>query len=92
MGLSRALLLVLGFFRGCHAQESCVEKHEAYNAGNFALLWSGMVYVNKDVCLIHNASGCCLLAAGHAVVLVGYDNDNMAWLALNSWVSEAAPD
>jgi hypothetical protein len=21
------------------------------------------------------------------VVLVGYDNDNMAWLALNSWVS-----
>lgn len=51
-----------------------------------------MVYVNKDVCLIHNASKCCLLAAGHAVVLVGYDNDNMAWLALNSWVSEAAPD
>jgi hypothetical protein len=30
---------------------------------------------------------CC--TAGHAVVLVGYDNDNMAWLALNSWVSDA---
>jgi hypothetical protein len=32
-----------------------------------------------------------LAVAGHAVVLVGYDNDNMAWLALNSWVRTQRP-
>ncbi|WIA10190.1 hypothetical protein OEZ85_010393 [Tetradesmus obliquus] len=32
------------------------------------------------------------LLYGHAVVLVGYDNDNMAWLALNSWGKRVTKD
>jgi hypothetical protein len=33
---------------------------------------------------------CALFVTGHAVVLVGYGNDNMAWLAINSWVKHTA--